>query len=94
MAADALRDYRVSVFQALTPDVRIAAEIVSRETGIPIDIVPRSPHEEILRLHGFPAGFRFTEGLSRRGRWKLAGNSVHVDCVRRASDRWTRPEAA
>jgi DNA (cytosine-5)-methyltransferase 1/tRNA (cytosine38-C5)-methyltransferase len=41
--------------------------------------------EEILRLHGFPASFRFPEGLTLRTRWRLAGNSVHVGCVRRVA---------
>jgi DNA (cytosine-5)-methyltransferase 1/tRNA (cytosine38-C5)-methyltransferase len=41
--------------------------------------------EEILRLHGFPASFRFPEELTLRTRWRLAGNSVHVDCVRRVA---------
>jgi DNA (cytosine-5)-methyltransferase 1/tRNA (cytosine38-C5)-methyltransferase len=39
--------------------------------------------EEILRLHEFPTGFRFPDDMPRRTRWRLAGNSVHVGCVRR-----------
>jgi DNA (cytosine-5)-methyltransferase 1/tRNA (cytosine38-C5)-methyltransferase len=44
--------------------------------------------EEILRLHEFPASFAFPDELTRRQRWRLAGNSVHVGCVRRVAARW------
>jgi glycosyltransferase involved in cell wall biosynthesis len=49
--ADRLDGYRIALFLAPRP-VRIAAELMSRRTGIPIDVVPWSEHEEILRLHG------------------------------------------
>jgi tRNA (cytosine38-C5)-methyltransferase len=38
--------------------------------------------EEILRLHDFPRDFSFPADLPLRTRWRLAGNSVHVGCVR------------
>jgi len=38
--------------------------------------------EEILRLLGFPEGFRFPEGMSLRKKWQLAGNSLSVAAVR------------
>ncbi|MEM7247209.1 MAG: DNA cytosine methyltransferase, partial [Acidobacteriota bacterium] len=41
--------------------------------------------EEVLRLHGYPDDLRFPDTLSRRSRWRLAGNGVHVDCVRRVA---------
>lgn len=37
--------------------------------------------EEILRLLGFPADFRFPEPLGRDTRWELAGNSLSLDTV-------------
>lgn len=49
--ADRLDGYRIALF--LAPQaVRIAAELMSLRTGIPIDIIPWSDQEEILRLHG------------------------------------------
>lgn len=50
--------------------------------------------EEILRVHEFPESFRFPESQSRRTRWRLAGNSVHVGSVREALSRWRVREAA
>jgi glycosyltransferase involved in cell wall biosynthesis len=46
-----LKGYRVAIYVA-SPEVKIAAELLTHSTGIPIDIVPPSSHEEILRLHG------------------------------------------
>jgi len=51
LCADVLKGYRVAVYSA-APEVEIAAELASRETGIPIDVVPPSAHEDMLRLHG------------------------------------------
>jgi site-specific DNA-cytosine methylase len=55
----------------------------------PVAWTPTGPRyfspEEILRLHGFPPTFQFPETLDRRTRWRLAGNSVHVPCVRRVA---------
>jgi hypothetical protein len=49
--ASALDGYRVAVYSA-APEVAIAAELFSMETGIPVEIVPPSSHEEMLRLFG------------------------------------------
>jgi site-specific DNA-cytosine methylase len=58
----------------------------------PVLVGPRGPRflspEEILRLHEFPAGFRFEASLPLRARWRLAGNAVHVGSVRRILARW------
>jgi len=46
--------------------------------------VRRFSPEEVLRLLGFPAAFRFPQGLPRPVRWNLAGNSLSLDAVRAA----------
>jgi glycosyltransferase involved in cell wall biosynthesis len=51
LSADLLKGYRVAIYLA-SPEIKIAAELVAHSTGIPIEIVPPSPHEDILRLHG------------------------------------------
>ncbi len=51
LLADRLQGYRIALF--LAPQaVRIAAELMSQRTGIPVDIIPWSDQAEILRLHG------------------------------------------
>jgi site-specific DNA-cytosine methylase len=44
--------------------------------------VRRFSPEEILRLLGFPEGYRFPGGVSLRKKWQLAGNSLSVTAVR------------
>lgn len=51
LCADVLEGYRVEIYST-AQDVVIAAELASRATGIPIDIVPPGAHEDMLRLHG------------------------------------------
>ncbi|MBI4523169.1 MAG: glycosyltransferase family 4 protein [Deltaproteobacteria bacterium] len=51
LSAAWLKGYRVAVYLA-SPETKIAAELVSQSTGIPLDIIPPCSHEEMLRLHG------------------------------------------
>jgi hypothetical protein len=51
MVSDVLAGYRIAIFLASQP-VRMAAELMSRRTGIPVEFVPFSPHDDIMRLHG------------------------------------------
>jgi hypothetical protein len=51
LAAEKLAGYRVAIFLASHP-VKIAAELMSRRTGIPVEFVPFSSHDEIMGLHG------------------------------------------
>ena len=48
--------------------------------------------EEILRLLGFDDTFQFPPELNRRARWRLAGNSVDVRCVRHVLESLFQPE--
>jgi len=52
LCAGLLRGYSIAVYCAWGEDVRIAAELLQHTTGIPIEIVPRVPHDDMLRLHG------------------------------------------
>jgi glycosyltransferase involved in cell wall biosynthesis len=45
------RGFRVVVY-APSPDVAIAAELLAGDTGVPVELLDRCPHEEMLRLHG------------------------------------------
>jgi len=44
------RGYAIGVFSA-TPDVQIAAELFSVETGVPVDVIPPCSHTEMLRKY-------------------------------------------
>ncbi len=60
LCADALAGYRIAVYLA-SPEVRIAAELLAQNTGLPIEIIPHGSHEDMLRLHGLA---RISIGLS------------------------------
>jgi hypothetical protein len=51
MVADLLGGYRIAIFLP-SPPVRMAAELMSRRTGIHIELLPFSSHDTMMRLHG------------------------------------------
>jgi hypothetical protein len=51
LCADSLQGYRIAIYMA-SPEVKIAAELFSKKTGIPVELVPRCSHEEMMRLYG------------------------------------------
>jgi len=51
LCASQLQGYRVAIYSA-SPEVRIAAELVTQSTGIPIDLIPLCSHDEMLRFYG------------------------------------------
>jgi hypothetical protein len=52
MCADALSGYSVSIYSA-DDDLLLAAELFSRRTGLPVQVLPRgSSHDEIMEMHG------------------------------------------
>ena len=51
LCAGQLQGYRVAIYSA-SPEVRIAAELVTQSAGIPIDLIPLCSHDEMLRFYG------------------------------------------
>ncbi len=51
LCANALQGYRIAIYLA-TPEVKIAAELLSQSTGLPIDLIPLCSHDEMLRWYG------------------------------------------
>src|SRR5208282_406757 len=52
LAADELEGYRIGVYLAGEESVRISAELLEHESGIPVELIPSCSHEEMLRWHG------------------------------------------
>jgi len=50
--ADLLKGYRLKIYSSMTEDVHIAARLFEERTCIETEIVPRTSHEDMLRLHG------------------------------------------
>jgi glycosyltransferase involved in cell wall biosynthesis len=51
LCSDLLKSYRILIYNS-SPDVEIAAEILSLDTGIAVEIVPPCSHDEMLQLYG------------------------------------------
>ncbi len=67
LCADLLKEegYRIAIYLA-DPATKIAAELLTQSTGLPIDIIPYSTHEDMLRLHGrarVSIGLSISDGL-------------------------------
>jgi glycosyltransferase involved in cell wall biosynthesis len=66
LCAPQLRDYRVAIYSA-SPEVKMAAELASHSVGIPIELIPPSSHEDMLRLYGSARvciGLSISDGIS------------------------------
>ncbi|MBV9453351.1 MAG: glycosyltransferase family 4 protein [Rubrobacter sp.] len=68
LCADLLKEkgYRIAIYLP-TSETKVAAELLAKSSGLPIDIIPPSPHEEMLRLHGrarVSIGLSISDGLS------------------------------
>lgn len=51
LCCDSLTGYEVAIYSA-TPDMRMAARLFEQDTGIPVRIIPKCSHDEMLRLFG------------------------------------------
>lgn len=51
LCVDYLKGYTIMIFSP-APEVKIAAELFSNSTGVPIQIMPKSPHREVLKMFG------------------------------------------
>jgi len=90
LAADALDGYRVAVFLASRP-VRMAAELMSGRTNIPVEVVPWSEHDEILRLHGrarISIGSSISDGIPTSLAEAMAMGSFPIQSDTSCANEW------
>lgn len=90
MSAAVLKGYHIAIYVA-NEEVRIAANQVSNATGIPIEIVPNSSHEDILRLHGrarVSIGLSISDGASTSMLEAMAMGSFPIQSCTACADEW------
>lgn len=66
LVTEAVRGFRISVYSA-APEVELAAQLLAQRTGLAVEIVPPSSHEQVLRLHGqarASIGLSISDGVS------------------------------
>lgn len=92
LAAAVLRDYRVVTYLA-ADDVRLAAGLVTESTGVEFEHLPRSSHDEILRLHGrarTSIGLSIGDGISTSALEAMAAGSFPVQSHTSCLEEWVR----
>ena len=92
LCADMLKDYQVAIYLA-NEDVKIAAELISQSTGIPINIIPYSSHEDILRLHGrarISIGLSIGDGASTSMLEAMVMGSFPIQSCTACADEWIK----
>jgi glycosyltransferase involved in cell wall biosynthesis len=90
LCAEDLHGYRVAVYSAGS-EVRLAAELVSHSTGIPIDVVPPSPHDDILRLFGSAriyVGLSISDAISTSLLEALVMGTFPIQSCTSCADEW------
>lgn len=90
MCADALAGYEVVVYLA-TPDVELAARLLAIETGLKVTVLPKVPHEEMLRLHGrarISIGLSISDAISTSFLEAIAMGSFPIQSNTSMANEW------
>jgi len=90
LCADNLKGYSVRVYLA-DEDVKIAAELVSQTTGIPIEVIPYCPHEDMLRLFGrarVSIGLSISDAISTTLLEAMVMGSFPIQSCTSCADEW------
>ena len=89
--ADILKGYTVAVYLGFTKEVKIAAELFSHSTGIPVKMIPYTSHDEILRYHGqarVSIGLSISDAISTSFLEALVMGSFPIQSWTACADEW------
>ncbi len=82
--------YSIAILSA-TPDVKIAAELISAEIGVPIEIIPPSSHTEILRKYGLARvyiGLSISDAISTSLLESMVMGAFPIQSCTACADEW------
>jgi glycosyltransferase involved in cell wall biosynthesis len=85
-----LQGYSVAVYLA-RKDVKRAAVLVSRSTGIPIEVIPYCSHEDMLRLFGrarISIGLSISDGISTTLLEAMMMGAFPIQSCTACADEW------
>jgi glycosyltransferase involved in cell wall biosynthesis len=89
--AELLRGYEIMIYSA-PREVEIAAEIFSKSTGIPVNIIPQgTKHSDILRLHGrarISIGLSISDAISTSFLEAIVMGSFPIQSNTSSCDEW------
>lgn len=90
--AGLLKDYQIVIYSGGAEDVKIAAELFTKSTGIPTRIISHQvPHKEMLKLHGqarISIGLSISDGLSPSLLEAMAMGSFPIQSNTGCTDEW------
>jgi hypothetical protein len=91
--SDMLHGYTVVVYNVFGEDVRIAAELFSNSTSIPVKIIPGqgATHEELLALHGqarISIGLSISDAISTSFLEALVTGSFPIQSETSCANEW------
>jgi glycosyltransferase involved in cell wall biosynthesis len=93
LCADLLRSkgYRVVIHSGLNTPVQIAAEVLSQDIGIPIEVLPRCSPDDILRFHGqarVHLGLAISDGIAITSIEAIAMGTFPIQSCTACADEW------
>ncbi len=96
LCAPVLRGYKVKIFSA-TPEVELAAELLTMNTGIPVELISECgeavSHEDILSLHGsarISIGLSISDAISISLLEAMIMGSFPIQSNTSCADEWLR----
>jgi len=90
LCANELQGYRVAIYLA-DPNVKIAAELVSKSTGIPIEVIPQCSHDDMLRQYGRARvyiGLSISDGISISELEAIMMGTFPIQSCTACADEW------
>lgn len=91
LCRDALKGYQIAVYGVLGDDVRIAAELLEQEIGVPVIVVPYCSHDEILELFGKARvyiGLSISDAISTSLLEAMAMGTFPIQSSTACADEW------
>lgn len=89
---DVLQGYRIYIHSAMCDEVVIAAELFRKSSSIPLEfVVPGSPHEKILTLHGesrISIGLSISDGISTSLLEAMLMGAFPIQSYTACADEW------
>lgn len=92
LCARELQGYHIAIYSA-PEDVAIAAELVSQNIGVPIEIIPRVSHDELLKKFGSARiymGLNISDGVSTSMLEALVMGAFPIQANTACADEWLK----
>jgi hypothetical protein len=90
LCQEALHGYNIAIYSA-SEEVKIAAQLFTYETGIPITIIQHASHEEILRVFGksrIYIGLSISDGISTSLLESIVMGTFPIQSCTACADEW------